>query len=751
MNAARYVGRVGGLAVALGAGVAILHGCAVASAAPPPADPSANAPRAADHGGARSSATSVPNPRGPRADVRAVSPTTRRPAASTAVGSRPRTSPLAAVLPSAGPAAHQVSAALKPSPAHQGATSALTVQPTVALTDGVITGTVGALDSHGSPLTYTTLSQPNRGGYILLDKTTGAFTYVPKTELVTARGSEQFRVMVSETTPLDAALEKLPLVGALVAPLLTALHQTPVFGAALAPLIGSAAIAPISVDIAEVVPVGAPVARTITVTSFDGTPINVHYYPASGLAAGQTAPTVFNGPGIGFAGDPNPNSPWGDKFNVFSGDAPLRQDGYNVVTWDPRGEFGSGGVLNLDASAFEGRDVSAIIDTVAQQPETRLDAPGDPQMGMIGGSLGGAIQLVTAATDHRIDAIVPAITWHSLTTSLYENGAFKTAWSALLLLDEVKIGAKVIPQLYQGLLTGLLTGKLTPAQQDLLAGRDPQVGSVAAPTLLLQAVGDSLFGLSEAQDSAKVLGANGVPVKMVWFCGGHGVCLNPGGPGATLVEKNTLSWLDRFVKGDQSVSTGPVFEWLDQNGQSFSSDLLPSDPKFRGAPLVASGRGGILPIVPVLGGSGPQPLDVFPYSLTEATKAAIALNVTVPGGGATTQIVGAPQLSMTYAGIGTSRDIYAQLVDNKTGLVVGDLVTPIPVMLDGRTHTVTVPLEEIAYTMTSSDSLTLQVVGSATDYENFTAVGVINVSDIQIALPTLGADAHARPESAPGI
>jgi ABC-2 type transport system ATP-binding protein len=354
---------------------------------------------------------------------------------------------------------------------------------------------------------------------------------------------------------------------------------------------------------------------------------------------------------------------------------------------------------------------------------------------------------VTAATDHRIDAIVPAITWNSLTNSLYQNDAFKTAYSALLVLGEVNIGANVIPQLYQGLLTGALTGTLTPAQQELLASRSPQVGSITAPTLLLQAAGDPLFGLSEAQTTAQVLAANGVPVKMVWFCGGHGVCLNPGDAGAAVVQTDTLAWLDRYVKGEASVSTGPVFEWVDQNGQAYSSDLLPSDPAFQGAPVVVSGSGGILPIVPVLGGSGPQPLDVFPYSLTEASKATAALNLTVSGGATTTQIVGAPQLTLTYSGIGTSHHVFAQLVDNKTGLVIGDIVTPVPVTLDGRVHTVTVPLEEVAQTVSPGDTLTLQLTGSATAYENFTAAGVIDVSSMQLALPTVGTAADAMEES----
>jgi ABC-2 type transport system ATP-binding protein len=609
----------------------------------------------------------------------------------------------------------------------------------------VITGAVSGVGSGDVPLTYSTLSAPNRGGYVLLDKSTGGFTYVPKADLVNSRGSEQFSVLVSQATPFDRALEKLPLLGALTPQLLTALHQAPVLGRVLTPVIGGSVVAPVIVDIAKVVPENAPVARTFTVTSFDGTAINVHFYPASGLTPGQHAPTVFNGPGIGFAGDPNPNSPWGDQFNLFSGNAPLRHAGYNVVTWDPRGEFGSGGELNLNSPAVEGRDLSAMIDAIAKQAEVELDGPRDPRMGMIGGSLGGGIQLIGAGTDHRIDAIVPAITWNSLSTSLYRSGDFKTGWAALLMFDELKIGAHVLPELYQGLLTGAVTGRLTQHQQDLLAARNPLVGSITTPTLLLQAAGDSLFGLGESAATAQTLAGNGVPVKMVWFCGGHGVCLAPGDAGAALVHADTLAWLARYVQGQQSVSTGTPFEWLDQNGHGFSSDVLPSDPKFAGSPISASGGQGLLPIIPILGGSGPQPRDVFPYSLTEASRAGVAVNLKVPGGSSTAQIVGAPQLSVTYSGLGTARFVYAQLVDNTTGLVVGDIVTPVPVTLDGKTHSITLPLEEIAYTLSSSDSLTVQLTGSATDYENLSAIGVLDVTSLSITLPTVGAGADVKP------
>lgn len=75
-------------------------------------------------------------------------------------------------------------------------------------------------------------------------------------------------MLVSETTPFDAALVQLPVVGSLLPQALLTLHRVPILADVLAPLIGQAVTAPVSVDIAAVVPDGAPVARTITVTSF---------------------------------------------------------------------------------------------------------------------------------------------------------------------------------------------------------------------------------------------------------------------------------------------------------------------------------------------------------------------------------------------------------------------------------------------------------------------------------------------------
>ncbi len=55
-------------------------------------------------------------------------------------------------------------------------------------------------------------------------------------------------------------------------------------------------------------------------------------------------------------------------------------------------------MLQLDNPFFEGRDASAIVSWVAENPLADLDVAGD-RVGMVGGSYGGGIQMVTASTD----------------------------------------------------------------------------------------------------------------------------------------------------------------------------------------------------------------------------------------------------------------------------------------------------------------------------------------------------------------
>jgi ABC-2 type transport system ATP-binding protein len=62
-------------------------------------------------------------------------------------------------------------------------------------------------------------------------------------------------------------------------------------------------------------------------------------------------------------------------------------------------------------------------------------------------------------------------------------------------------------------------------------GPDYVLPQITTPTLLLQGTVDTLFPLREAVANYRALSDSNVPVKMVWFCGGHGVCLTSPGCG----------------------------------------------------------------------------------------------------------------------------------------------------------------------------------------------------------------------------
>jgi ABC-2 type transport system ATP-binding protein len=531
---------------------------------------------------------------------------------------------------------------------------------------------------------------------------------------------------IEQTAPLEF-LQRLPVVGPIFfTPIVVVLHQIPVVSDVLHQFVGF----PVQMGL----PANAPRPRDVKVVSFDGTQIYVHFMPASGLQPGVKAPTVLDGPGLGLPGSTNINGTLLDPVLTdttgLMGVGTLRDAGYNVVTWDPRGEWKSGGRLDLNNPDVEARDMSAIIDWISTQPEVRLDAPGDPRIGMVGVSYGGGIQLVTAADDHRVDAIVPAITYHGLDTALYKNGAFKSSWAtpltAVLGLTLTSFNPRILP----ATVYGDLTGTMTQSDLDLLIARNPDVSKIIAPTLLVQGTADTLFSLQEADDTARILLADGVPTKVVWFCGGHGVCANNllDLRDGALIEQRTLEWLDRYVMGNPSVSTGPQFEWVDQRGQWFSSNTYPVT---QGPAIVTSTSGAhTLSLIPYLGGSG---LPFVPFAL----RAPHAVNLTIPAATATTYLVGAPKLTMTYSGTGSSSHVYAQLVDDKTGLVLGSLATPIPVTLDGQSHTITVPLEPVAHTLRPGESVTLQLVATAGLYERIIpSLGVLDVSSMQMTLPT---------------
>lgn len=549
-------------------------------------------------------------------------------------------------------------------------------------------------------------------------------------------------VTVTEVVAPFQWLQRIPVLGELVVtPVVSFIHRIPLVGEFLHYYLGW----PVDHD----APPGTPQPRDVKITSFDGQEIYVHFMPARGLQAGQTAPTVLSGPGLGLPGS-TALDVWADTLlpTDVIGVGALRDAGYNVVTWDPRGEWRSEGIMHLDSPDLEGRDVSAIISWVASLPEARLDeGENDPRIGMVGASYGGGIQLATAAIDHRIDAIVPTIAWNSLVDVLFPRGAVNSSWGTLLPSVLLLTAAREHPRILPVAVMGVLFGIAQQSDIDLVneLGYQDQLDDITAPTLLIQGTVDTLFPLSQADAVAKGL-TNAEALKVIWYCGGHGTCLSDYNDGKVVIDR-TLDWLGHYLK-DEKGSTGPQFEWVDQNGDWHSTDTYPAQSEPDPTPLVASStRRTTLPFLPFLFGSGPNPLILTRgpigalLGLPSPAKAINAANLHVPDATTLTHVVGAPQLTLTYSGTGNAKHVYAQIVDDATGLVLGNQVTPIPVVLDGTTRTVTIPIEQVAHTLQPGQSVTVQIVTSTVKYLNFYQWGSITVRGMSVALPTLEEDA----------
>jgi ABC-2 type transport system ATP-binding protein len=201
--------------------------------------------------------------------------------------------------------------------------------------------------------------------------------------------------------------------------------------------------------------------------------------------------------------------------------------------------------------------------------------------------------------------------------------------------------------------------------------------------------------------------------------------------------------MQHWVARDTSVPVLHGVVLVDQNGNGYAS---PSYPPPSGAPFSATGSGTLALVAG--GGSGPPTIapnaqaanavDAVAYAVTPA-PASNALNVQV----SLTRhavILGAPTLTLTYSGSvapgARPTRVFAQLVDPVTGIVVGNQVTPVPVTLDGRPHTVAVPMETVAYTAMPGTTLELQLVSTTVAYATPRLGGSVDFSRIGVVLPT---------------
>jgi ABC-2 type transport system ATP-binding protein len=459
------------------------------------------------------------------------------------------------------------------------------------------------------------------------------------------------------------------------------------------------------------------------------------YLPASD----EPAPAVVLGHGFG-----------GSKESVADEARDLAERGYVVLTFSARGFGASTGQIGLNDPRYEVADLSTLLDLLAERDDVQLDGDGDPRVGVAGGSYGGALALLGAAYDDRIDAIAPQITWNSLTAALFPSqtgtsadaetvaatpqaqdaGVYKRLWAGLFFgvgasptgglldalggangdsadgdsakglgdlgdlqgLDPSRVDPAVVEQVltcgrfradicaaYQ---TAAATGTLTPEIAAVLDRSSPAgvLDRIEAPTLLVQGMQDSLFGLGQADANAIGIAANGTPVKMVWYAGGHDSSASDRVEEG--LREEVAAWFDFHLRG-QGEDPGTGFEFPAPTGvgsgigsvqggnQTVAADAYPG---LEGAgPAERAGielSGATQPVVTPAGGT-PAALTTVP-GLGALTAALGGTTLEIPGQfasfeseplGTAVEVVGAPTVDITVSAAGGAATLFAKLYD----------------------------------------------------------------------------------------
>src|SRR5215207_192877 len=508
-------------------------------------------------------------------------------------------------------------------------------------------------------------------------------------------------------------------------------------------------------------------------------------------AGDQPAPAVVLAHGFG-----------GSKQSVASDAEDLAGRGYVVLTYSARGFGTSTGEIGLNDPRYEIADLSTLVDLLADRDEVELDADGDPRVGVAGGSYGGAVSLLGAAYDDRIDAIAPQITWNSLTAALFPSqtgdvddatvaatpqddatGVFKRLWAGLFfgvgsvpsggLLDglgavpngegggaaaadglslpdlssldpaaveEALICGRFRDDICAAYQTAAATGTLTPEIAAVLDRSSPAgvLDRIEAPTLLLQGTQDSLFGLGQADANARGIAANGTPVKVVWFAGGHDSSASD--RVTEDLRAQVAGWFDFHLRGEGE-DPGTGFEYPAPTGlggtglgrvqggnQTVVADAYPGlDGGEAAESRDIALSGPTQPVVTPAGGT-PGALTTVP-GLGALTAALGGTTLEIPGQfaafesdplDAAVEVVGAPTVEIAVAAPAGSATLFAKLYDVGPGggtTLPSGLVAPLA--LTGlstdptRPTTVQVTLPGIVHRFEAGH--TMRLVVSSTD------------------------------------
>jgi len=486
-----------------------------------------------------------------------------------------------------------------------------------------------------------------------------------------------------------------------------------------------------------------PVHRSDRVMAVDGVRLDTSYFTSGGTGR---RPAVLLAHGFG-----------GNKEDVRKEAEDLARDGYAVLTWSARGFGESTGKIGLNDPSGEVKDVSKLIDWLAKQPAVELDKPGDPRVGMAGGSYGGAISLLAAGYDDRVDAIAPAITYWNLADALFPNGVFKKLWAGIF-INSGGGCAKFEPALCQMYNRVAESGKPDAQARALLEARSPSAVAkqINVPTLLIQGQTDSLFPLGQADAAEKAIRANGAPVDVDWIAGGH----DGGDMETSRVQARVTSWFDRYLKDDKNTDTGPAFRVTRTGGVDSTDGAaqlrgasgsaypgLESDPRT----IALTGRREQSFTNPA--GASPPAISALPGlgstgGLSQLSSLGIGVSLDFPGQYAafdsapvtkSLRITGSPTVTVHVKSTSDDTVLFGKVYDVGPGgtqqVLPSQLVTPLRIEGTKSGKDVTITLPAIDYDVQSGHHLRLVLASTDLGYASPAAPATYTVtlkSDLKV-------------------
>ncbi len=299
----------------------------------------------------------------------------------------------------------------------------------------------------------------------------------------------------------------------------------------------------------------------------------------------------------------------GSKNSVTQQARELVANGYVVLTWSARGFGKSTGLISMNSINGEVADSKSLIDYLAKDNRVK-SINGDPVIGIMGSSYGGANALLTASQDLRIDAVIADITWNNLEHALFpqsvigasEPGVFKKVWAGSFFtaasFQNAYLGecGSFETQWCDSYKNAVLSGIPNAKERQILAEVSPAnyLNKISAPTLITQGEADSLFPLADgAATAAGIVKANPkLPLAMIWHAGGH----DGGVDESKYLMAQYLKWFDKYLNSKNLYF--PRFQYTNTNGsislqdstvipRTFESNKLPSEMAFTNLPLIS--------------------------------------------------------------------------------------------------------------------------------------------------------------------